>query len=1356
MSSPRASLRAAFGNDDWRKLREAIDRGMLRTRGPLHARLKQIEESARAGKDVPAELDKLAADAQRSVEQAEQRRARLPRVTFPEELPISAKRGDIAEAIRAHQVVIVCGETGSGKTTQLPKICLELGRGVQGMIGHTQPRRIAARSVASRIAAELRTSLGDAVGYKVRFTDKTSSENFVKVMTDGILLAETQGDRWLSQYETLIIDEAHERSLNIDFLLGYVKQLLPRRPELKLIITSATIDADRFSRHFDDAPVIEVSGRLYPVDVWYRPFDEDDEDEHEIDLPQAIVDAVDEVTRIANGLAGKRQGAGGDALARYPQTGDSVANVSARPTSSGDVLVFLPGEREIREAAEALRKHHPQGAEILPLFARLSAQEQERIFASGGGMRRIVLATNVAETSLTVPGIRFVIDSGLARINRYSYRNKVELLQVEKISQASANQRAGRCGRVMSGISVRLYSEEDFKARAAFGDPEILRSSLASVILRMGALKLGEIEDFPFVDAPGSRMIADGYQLLAELGAVDEARKLTPVGEHLAKLPIDPRVGRMLVAAKQEGCLDEVLIIAAALSVQDPRERPMDKQEAVTQAHAEFVDERSDFLSYLGIWKWFEEALKHKKSNRLLVRECHERFLSYLRLREWRELHGQLHALVAEMGWRLNEKAARYEEIHRALLAGLLGNIGFKSDEAGIYLGARQIKFVLSPASALKKKGPKWVMAAELTETTRLFARCVAAIEPEWIEKLGQHLAKRSYREPHWSKDSGSVVAYEQVTVYGLVVVPKRRVQYGPINPKEAWELFIRGALVDGHYAGSAPFLDNNRRLIEEVQELEHKSRRHDVLVDDEAIFAFYAERIPQGIYSAVDFEKWRREAERDNPKLLFQTRDYLMRHSAEQVTEDLFPDALAVGMQTFDLAYRFEPGHALDGVTMIVPLHLLNQLDERRCEWLVPGLLRDKITYLIKGLPIGMRKHFVPVPQVVTDCMEILEPDSGPLTEALSQALFKKTGVEVPVEAWDRADLPPHLLMSFSIVDENGGEIASGRDLPQLRSQLGVKARRTFSEAASAGFERKGLTSWDFDELPEQVEMDRGGRKLVGYPAIADEGRSVALTLLDTEAEAEAGTRKGLRRLFQLALPEQMKFLARNLPGFTELQLRYALLGEREGGKQDKGGRHDKGEVAERLREELITAICDRAFFVEDEPVRNRKAFEARVAKGKTRLMDVAQEIRRITAEILAEHQALRSKLDQPQQAAWPRALADIRSQLRELLGPGFLASVPFERLKHYPRYLRAIAVRLDKIASNPERDGNWQQQLARYWQAYQARLAADRSRGLRNPKVEEMRWMLEELRVSLWAQQLKTPYPVSFRRIEKYWSEL
>jgi len=1294
---------------------------MLRDRGGLRARLRRIEETARrGGGDTAAEQAGLRADIERSIGVADQRRARLPRVTFPPELPVSAVREEIAAAIRAHQVVIVSGETGSGKTTQLPKICLDMGRGVHGLIGHTQPRRIAARSVAARVAKELGTQPGEVVGYQVRFTDKSEAGNHVKLMTDGILLAETQGDRWLTRYDTLIIDEAHERSLNIDFLLGYVKQLLPRRPELRLIITSATIDAGRFSAHFGGAPVIEVSGRLYPVEVLYRPFDEDDEDEHEIDLPEAIVSAVDELTSRSH---------------------------------SGDVLVFLPGEREIREAADALRKRHPGGAEILPLFARLSAQEQERIF-SPGDHRRIVLATNVAETSLTVPGIRYVVDTGLARINRYSYRNKVELLQVEKISRASANQRAGRCGRVMEGVCIRLYSEADFAARSEFGDPEILRSSLASVILRMASLRLGEVEDFPFVDPPAPRMIADGYQLLAELGAVDEGRKLTAIGQQLAKLPIDPRVSRMLVAAREEGCLKEVLIIAAALSVQDPRERPIDKQQAVTQAHAEFTDERSDFLAYLSIWKWFGEAVERRKSNRALVQECHDRFLSYLRLREWRELHGQLQAMVAEMDWRPNEKDARYEEVHRALLAGLLGNIGFRSDEPGQYLGARQIRFFLSPASALKKKNPKWVMAAELTETTRLFARCAAAIEPEWVERLGQHLAKRSYREPHWSKDSGSVVAYEQVSVYGLVVVAKRRVQYGPINPAEARQLFLRGALVAGQYAGRAEFLEHNRKLIENVQELEHKSRRHDVLVDDESIHRFYAERIPEGIHNAVDFEKWRREAERANPRLLFLEREYVMRHAAEQVTENLFPDTMVVGMQTFDLSYRFEPGHVLDGVTMAIPLHLLNQVDERRCEWLVPGLLRDKVTHLIKDLPKGMRKHFVPVPQVVTACMEILEPDETGLATALSQALFRKTGVEVPADAWEGAELPAHLRMNFRVIDDKGGEIASGRDLVALRNRLGVKARRTFSETASTAFERKGATSWDFGDLPEQVEVNRGAGKLIGYPAITDEGKSAGLTLLDTEAEAQATTRRGLRRLFRLALPEQMKFLARSLPGFNEMQLRYALLGD-EGGR-DKGSRADKGEVAERLREELVTAICDRAFFVESEPVNDARAFETRVAKGKMRLMDVANEVCRIVGEVLAEYQLLRAKVNAPQHAAWPRVIADIRSQLRELMGPGFIASVPFERLKHYPRYLRAIGVRLDKLASNPERDANWQQQLGRYWQAYQARLVADRARGIRDPNLDELRWMLEELRVSLWAQQLKTPYPVSFKRIEKFSSEL
>ena len=1293
---------------DPRELARAIEHCLIRDRHRLLRRLREARD--------PAALEAVARDAESSAAAAEARRARKPRIDYPEQLPVSGKRDDIARAIESSQVVIVCGETGSGKTTQLPKICLDIGRGVFGLVGHTQPRRIAARSVANRIAQELSSPLGDLVGYQVRFTDKSNPGNLVKVMTDGILLAETQSDRFLNAYDTLIIDEAHERSLNIDFLLGYVKQLLPKRPELKLIITSATIDAERFSRHFGDAPVVEVSGRLYPVEVVYRPFDEEDEDTHDIDLPEAVANAVGDVTSQSSG---------------------------------GDVLVFLPGEREIRETAEALRKQHPKGTEILPLYARLSPQEQERVFQTGGP-RRVVLATNVAETSLTVPGIRYVIDSGLARVNRYSYRNKVELLQIEKISRASANQRAGRCGRVMNGVCVRLYSEEDFAARAEFTDPEILRSSLASVILRMQALRLGEVEDFPFVEAPSSKAVADGYQLLMELGAVDESHKLTPLGEQLARMPIDPRIARMIVAGREFGCLKEILVLASGLSIPDPRARPMDKQEAATQAHAEFADERSDFVAYLKLWAWFEEALKHKESNRKLVALCHDRFLSYLRLREWRELHGQLAAVVAELQWRPNDKDARYEEVHRALLTGLLGNIGFKSEEAGVYLGARAIKYWINPGSGLKKRQPKWVMAAELTETTRLYARVVAQIEPDWIEKLGAHLAKRNYRDAKWSREAGNVVASEQVSVYGLIVVPRRQVLYGPVDPVVARELFIRGALVAGEVNARAPFLEHNRRLVEEVRELEHKSRRHDVLVDDSAIFDFFDERVPQGLWSWVEFDKWRREAERKDPELLFLDKSALMRHAAEQVTVDLYPDELEIGGHRLKLDYRFEPGHPLDGVTMTVPLAALNQVDERRCEWLVPGLLRDKVTELVRGLPKGLRKHFVPVPQVVTAVLGAMKPEPKPFAQVLAAALHKKTGVEVPVEALEAVEVPGHLRMNFRVVDEKGEELAMGRDLVELRAQLGVKARRSFTESAGSQFERKGLTAWDFGELPESMEVERAGQKIVGFPALADEHDSVSLVLVDTEREAELATRRGLRRLFRLAAPEQVKYLARNLPGLSEMSLRYALLLE------EQGVRGDKASVTERLREELVAAACDRAFFVDAEPVRDRKAFEGRVVKAKTRLAEVANELCRLTAEILTAHQALRARLNEPRYAAWPRAIGDIRAQVKALLAEGFIVSVPFEHLKHTPRYLEAVGVRLDKLASNPERDANWQQQLLRFSQMLSTRQEQDRLRGVRDPKVEAFRWMLEELRVSLWAQQLKTPYPVSFKRLEKYWAEL
>jgi ATP-dependent helicase HrpA len=1281
----------------------------------LRTALQRAGEAARHGRLTAEEVSALNEEVARSEEALQARLAALPTVTYPEELPVSARRDQIAAAITDNQVVILCGETGSGKTTQLPKICLELKRGAAGLIAHTQPRRIAARTVAARIAQELGQPLGEHVGYRVRFSDRVSQRNYLRVMTDGILLAETQTDRFLNVYDTIIIDEAHERSLNIDFLLGYLRRLLPKRPELKLIITSATIDAQRFSRHFDDAPVIEVSGRLYPVEIRYRPTQEDEESGEAPDLSETIVDAVDEFARLS-------------------------------PT--GDVLVFLPGEREIRETAEELRKHHPAHTEILPLFARLSAQEQEQVFQRSAG-RRIVLATNVAETSLTVPGIKYVIDSGLARVNRYSYRNKVEMLQVEPISRASADQRAGRCGRVSSGICLRLYSEDDYRARPEFADPEILRSSLASVILRMKALQLGEVEDFPFVDPPSSRAIADGYQLLAELNAVDEQRRLTPIGSQLAKLPVDPRVARMVVAGRDEGCLAEILIIASGLAIQDPRERPMDKQDLADGAHAQLQDERSEFLGRLKLWTFFDDALKHKKSNRKLAQVCRENFLSYVRLREWRDLHGQLHALVSEMGWHPNDKPAGHDSIHRALLAGLLGNIGSKSDEPGVYLGARGIKFAVFPGSPLRKKGSPWLMAAELTETTKLYARSVAPIDPAWLERIGAHLAKTTWHDPHWEKAPAQAMAYERVTVYGLVVVPRRKVAFGPIDPKAAREIFIREGLVHGQLETKADFLRDNQRLVLQVEELEHKSRRHDILVDESRIFGFYDERVPQDIASGQQFEAWRREAERDNPRLLFLARAHLMRHAAEEITQERFPETLELNGVPYTLSYRFEPGHALDGVTMTVPLHLLNQVDERRCEWLVAGLLREKVTHLIRELPKNLRKHFVPVPQVVTSAMEHLEPGSKPLTAALSEALRRVSGVEVAQDAWNLADLPPFLLMNFTVLDERGEELAMGRDIAELRARLGVKARRQFSESAADQFERKGLLSFDIEELPEQVEFTREGQRLIGYPALVDEGKSVRLTLLDTEHDAEAATLRGLRRLFQLAAPDQVKFVARNLPGFQDIALRYALLLELEGGKADKGA------VSDRLREELIDAICDRALFVERERLRTRAAFDERVNKAKTRLTDVAQEVCRAVGEIVTEYQALRPRLNQHGVPVWQRVMTDIRNQLKELLRPGFIVSVPLARLRDYPRYLKAIQFRLDKFSINPAKDAAWQQQLQSRWQAYQGRVAADKQRGVHDPKLEEFRWMLEELRVSLWAQQLKTPYPVSFKRLGKTWSE-
>jgi ATP-dependent helicase HrpA len=1220
---------------------------------------------------------------------------------YPVDLPVVLRREELAQAIAQNQVVIVCGETGSGKTTQLPKICLSIGRGVLGMIAHTQPRRVAARSVANRIAHELKTELGGVVGYKVRFSDKVSDYTCTKLMTDGILLAEIQSDPLLKKYDTIIIDEAHERSLNIDFLLGYFKQLLPRRPDLKLIITSATLDAERFAKHFSSAPVLQVSGRSYSIETRYRPPQQNEEGEQQ-DIPQAVCSALDELS-----IGGLR----------------------------GDVLVFLPGEREIRDTAEALRKHHPKGVEILPLFSRLSAAEQDRVFKPASGMRRVVLATNVAETSLTVPNIAYVIDSGQARINRYSIRQKVEQLRVEKISRAAANQRAGRCGRVMSGICVRLYDEADFIARAEYTDAEIFRVSLATVILRMSALGLGEVEKFPFIEPPGSRSIADGYQLLAELGAIDEARQLTPLGRELAKLPLDPKIARLLLAGRQYQCLSEILIIASALSLQDPRDRPSERREAADAAHQRFNDERSDFLSYLKIWVWFQEAVKHKKTNRLWANECREKFLSPLRLREWHELHQQLHAQVAEMGMRLNEQPASYEQIHKALLTGLLGNIGCKGvDREPYYLGAREIKFFIAPNSVLAKKGAKWVVAAELTETTKLYARNVARIEPEWLEEVAAHLIKRHYFDPHWEKKAAQVAAWERSTLYGLVINPKKRVHYGPMNVAESHEVFIRQALVTGEFNTLAPFFAHNQKLIHDIEALEHKARRPDVLVDDELIYAFYDSRVPPHIHNGAAFETWRKEAEREKPKLLFLQRDDLMRHEAAGITTDQFPPQLVMNNISYALAYHFAPGKSDDGVTLTVPLALINQVSAPRCEYLVPGLLAEKVTQLVKTLPQKLRRHLVPVPEFATAFCREVEPADVPLLQVLARYIRAQKQLDVPLDAFRLEQLPAHLLMNFYVVEEHGRQLGVSRNFTQLRTELAPKLEPLPAKVKGIEQAQAHFTDWSFGEFKATSELIRAGQTVTLFNALVDEDDAVTLHAFDTRDEAQVAHRKGLVRLFMLALKEQVKFLERNLPGMQAMGMQFLPFGS----QQD-------------LLRQILSVTFDRCCLMEPWPT-SEKEFSARCKEAKSRLTLVAQEIARLVGAVLMEYHALQKSL--PGFKTHVQAVQDIRAQCEWMLGKGFVARVPYERLQHVPRYLKAVNVRLEKLRADPARDSRQLAQMQSLQQAWQRKLAVQQPDV--DARVADFGWLLQELRVSLFAQELKTPVIVSVKRLQKMWESL
>ncbi len=1252
------------------------------------------------------------------------RRARLPKPEFQSDLPVNERRADIAELIQNHQVVIVCGETGSGKTTQLPKICLDLGLGARGLIGHTQPRRLAARSVATRLAQELKTQVGAGVGVKIRFQDRTTPESWVKLMTDGILLAESQSDPYLNAYEAIIIDEAHERSLNIDFLLGYLKQLLAKRPDLKVIITSATIDADRFSTHFTvngkKAPIIEVSGRLYPVEVRYRPVEDLEKKDDERDLYDAIVDAADEVARLG----------------------------------SGDILVFLPGEREIREAAEALRKHalarpglsSAHAPEILPLFSRLSAGDQDRIFKPSGGQRRIVLATNVAETSLTVPGIRYVIDTGLARVKRYSYRNKVEQLQIEKVSQAAAQQRAGRCGRVAAGVCVRLYDEADFNARPPFTDPEILRSSLAGVILRMKSLRLTDVESFPFIEPPPAKAIADGYALLQELGALNDDNALTPIGASLAKLPLDPRIGRMLVAARDLGCLKEVMVIAAGLSAQDPRERPQDRQQAADEKHKLFADEKSEFLAWWKLWNWFQNAVEHKKSNKQLIDTCHAHFLSYLRLREWREVHGQLHAMVTELGWKESELPGTYDAIHQALLAGLLGNLGCKADESGFYLGARGIRYLIHPSSPLQKKAGKWIMAAEITETTRLFGRCVARIEPDWLEKVGAHLIKRQYFDAHWEKKSMQVSGWERTTLYGVVINPKRRIHYGPMAPAKSREIFIRQGLVaeeiDETFAKRWPFFQHNQKQIRDIEHLEHKQRRQDVLVDDELIFAFYDSIIPEGIHNDATFDHWRKEAERETPKLLYLAKDDLMRHSAAGVTTEAFPHHLKVGGVDYTLSYHFEPGSPRDGVTLTLPLAQLNQIPVLRMEWLVPGLLKEKLVQLIKTLPQKIRAKVVPVPEFVEEFIAAMAGNDKKMNQGLITPLIdyilearglNARGWAVTPDSFRPDALPAHFSMNYKLIDEHGRQLDMNRSLVALRAEWGREAKQEFAELHETPSEFTNLTDWTFGELPELMEVPVAGQTVLGYPGLTDEGESVSLKVFDSAEEAAEAHRAGLRRLFMLQFRDQVKYFDKNIPGLSQMAMQYMALGS-----------------ADDLKKQIVELTFERACLTEPLPT-TPDAFKRRCGDSKARLGLIMQEICRLVGTVLTEWQTVTKKL--PAFKVHAAAVADIEAQLKRLMAKNFLIDTPFDRLQHLPRYFKAIVVRLDKLKANPSRDAQLMAEYVPLWTNYERRAIQLAKLGSADPQIEQFRWLLEELRVGLFAQELRTPVPVSVKRLQKQW---
>ncbi|MFE3687747.1 ATP-dependent RNA helicase HrpA [Streptomyces sp. NPDC059095] len=1292
-------------------LQTLLDGASLRDAHRLGRRLEGARR-IRKPEARQAVLDEIAAEAHKSAERVARRSARMPEVTYPEQLPVSQKKDDILEAIRDHQVVIVAGETGSGKTTQIPKICMELGRGVRGMIGHTQPRRIAARTVADRIAEELKTPLGEAVGWKVRFTDQVDQDaTFVKLMTDGILLAEIQTDRELRGYDTIIIDEAHERSLNIDFLLGYLAQLLPRRPDLKVVITSATIDPERFSRHFGDAPIVEVSGRTYPVEVRYRPLLEEDSEDADRDQITAICDAVDEL----------------------------------QAEGPGDILVFLSGEREIRDTADALIKKNLRSTEVLPLYARLSHAEQHRVFQQHSG-RRIVLATNVAETSLTVPGIKYVIDPGTARISRYSHRTKVQRLPIEPVSQASANQRKGRCGRTSDGVCIRLYSEDDFLTRPEFTDAEILRTNLASVILQMTAAGLGDIEKFPFIDPPDHRNIRDGVQLLQELGALDPAEKdpkkrLTQQGRKLSQLPVDPRLARMVLEADRNGCVREVMVIAAALSIQDPRERPSDKQTQADQQHARFKDETSDFLAYLNLWRYVREQQKERGSSSFR-RMCKQEYLNFLRIREWQDIYSQLRTVAKTMGIHLNEEEAPEQSVHTSLLAGLLSHIGLKDTDKNEYLGARSAKFAIFPGSALFKKQPKLVMSAELVETSRLWARVNAKIEPEWIEPLAQHLVKRTYSEPHWEKDQAAVMAYERVTLYGVPIVANRKVNYGRIDAEASRELFIRNALVEGDWRTHHKFFADNRKLLTEVEELEHRARRRDILVDDETLYDFYDRRVPEHVVSGAHFDSWWKHKKRDEPELLDFEREMLINEKAGAVTKDDYPDSWRQGPLKFRVTYQFEPGADADGVTVHVPLQVLNQVTDEGFDWQIPGLREEVVTELIRSLPKPIRRHYVPAPNYASKFLDRAVPLQEPLPVTLARELQRMVGVPVTADDFDLSRVPDHLKITFRIVDERRRKLAEDKDLEALKLQLRPKARQALSQAAAAtagptgeSIERSGLTDWTIGTLTKVFETRRAGQPVKAFPALVDAGESVSVRLFDTEAEQRQAMWRGTRKLILLNIPvNPAKFASDKLTNQQKLAL----------------SRNPHGSI-QALFDDCATAAADKLIADHGGPAWDEESFRKLYDKVRADLVDATVRTVGQVQQILAAWQACERRLKATNSLTLVANVADVRKQLAALVPPGFVTLTGLKRLPDLMRYLVAVDRRLQQMPTAVQRDTTRMEKVHEMQDEY-AWLLEQLPQGRPVPQpVLDIRWMIEELRVSYFAHALGTAFPVSDKRIVK-----